>query len=184
MMIITMCFGVFVNNFIIAFVCLATTSVNPLLYCICFNITYCISPGPPPCQCNISPSTPSQRILPSPQKPGRWSGVTLIFCLIFTPQEKRMITIIMIYSRSSHLSWWSWFTKATMHPPHPAPVSLAPRAPHSLERETRLSSPLEEHWRWWWWWGRLATLNPPWRCLWYLRSWPHTDLCKRHGWPS
>ena len=36
-MIMMMCFRVFVKNLIIvAFVCLATTCVTPLLYCICF----------------------------------------------------------------------------------------------------------------------------------------------------
>ena len=33
-----------------------------------------------------------------------------------------------------------------MQPPHPAPVSLAPKAPLSLDRETKVSRPVEEHW--------------------------------------
>ena len=33
-----------------------------------------------------------------------------------------------------------------MQPPHPAPVSLAPKAPLSLDKETKVSRPLEEHW--------------------------------------
>ena len=33
-----------------------------------------------------------------------------------------------------------------MQPPHPAPVSLAPKAPLSLDKETKVSRPVEEHW--------------------------------------
>ena len=46
----------------------------------------------------------------------------------------------------SHTSRKKFLTKATMQPPHPAPVSLAPKAPLSLDRETKVSRPVEEHW--------------------------------------
>ena len=46
----------------------------------------------------------------------------------------------------SHTSRKKFLTKATMQPPHPAPVSLAPKAPLSLDKETKVSRPVEEHW--------------------------------------